>query len=74
MEGLAYVLGIRVLLKQGAKSPAKSLGSSEVQGRDELQREPDSTLTSHRHAKRLEGRARSLIALLAKAAFRPVSG
>lgn len=47
------MLGIRVLPKQGAKSRAKGLGSSEGQGRDELQREPDSTLTSHRHQKRL---------------------
>ena len=74
VEGLAYVLGVRVPLKQGAKSQAKGQGSSEGQGRDELQREPDSAVTSHRHKKRPEGRARSLIALLAKAAFRLVSG
>lgn len=74
VEGLPNMLGIRVLLKQGAKSPVKDLGSSKGQGQDDLHRESDSMLIRHRREKKASGQGEVLITSLAKAAFWPASG
>lgn len=47
----------------------KGLVSFKGQGQDELQRETDSAVTSCRQEKKLEGKARSLIAWLEKQLF-----